>query len=78
MRRFIITLIGACMTLSILAATPRLTRTQLKQVQMTKDHKLQPSTAAGERNSLSLQQVLKQRNLTLDDNKLTSAAPSHW
>ena len=76
MRRFIITLIGACMTLSILAATPRLTRTQLKQVQMTKDHKLQPSTAAGERNSLSLQQVLKQRNLTLDDNKLTSVAPS--
>ena len=76
MRRFIITLIGACMTLSILAATPRLTRSQLKQVQMTKDHKLQPSTAAGEHNSLSLKQVLKQRNLTLDDNKLTSAAPS--
>ena len=64
------------MTLSILAATPRLTRSQLKQVQMTKDHKVQPSTEAGRNNSLSLQQVLKQRNLTLDDNKLTSAAPS--
>lgn len=76
MRRFIITLIGASMTLSILATTPRLTRSQLKQVQMTKDHKVQPSTAAGGHNTLSLQQVLKQRNLTLDDNKLTNAAPS--
>ena len=76
MRRFILTLICASMTLSILAGTPRLTRSQLKQATAIKDQSVKPSQVAGRDKSLSLQQVLKERHLTLDDNKLNSKATS--
>ena len=64
------------MTLSILAGTPRLTRSQLKQATAIKDQSVKPSQVAGRDKSLSLQQVLKERHLTLDDNKLNSKATS--
>ena len=76
MRRFILTLICASMTLSILAGTPRLTRSQLKQATANKDQLVKPSQVAGRDKSLSLQQVLKEHHLTLDDNKLNSKATS--
>ena len=76
MRRIILTLICASMTLSILAGTPRLTRSQLKQATAIKDQSVKPSQVAGRDKSLSLQQVLKERHLTLDDNKLNSKATS--
>lgn len=77
MRRIILTLICASMTLSILAGTPRLTRSQLKQATAIKDQSVKPSQVAGRDKSLSLQQVLKERHLTLDDNKLNSKATSN-
>lgn len=77
MRRIILTLICACMTLSILAGTPRLTRSQLKQATAIKDQSVKPSQVVGRDKSLSLQQVLKERHLTLDDNKLNSKATSN-
>lgn len=76
MKQFMLTLIFVSIALCGMAQAPRLTRSQLKQMPLVKDHTVEVSATVAKDKPLSLQQVMKERNLTLDDNMLNSKAPS--
>ena len=76
MKQFMLTFITAAIALCAVAQAPRLTRAQLLQTPPVKDHTVAPSASPAKDKPLSLQQVMKERNLTLDDNKLNTKAPS--
>ncbi len=73
MRLFIITLLCSCMALCTLAETPRLTRSQLKQATIINDRQAKsPANEVKQTKPLSLQRVLKERNLSLNDNRINA------
>lgn len=75
MKRNIFTIMCALLVLSTLAETPRLNRGQLRQSVTSKSKTVATtSSTAGKNNAKTLQQVLKERNLTLNDNRLNSKA----
>ena len=70
MRQFIITLLCFCLALFTLAQAPRLTRSQLKHATITDGRQpLSPASEVKQAKPLSLQRVLKDRSLSLNDNK---------
>lgn len=72
MNRILSILMCACLVLVSKAGEPQLSRSQLKHASITKEQISMPVTATGQEKSISLQQVLKERHLTLNDNKLRS------
>lgn len=70
MKRIIFSLMCVGMALCLLAGTPRLTRSQLKRTPLTKDQTIKLSVTPGKEKPLTLKQVLKERQLTMDDNRL--------
>lgn len=78
MKRNIFLILCATLMLHALADTPRLSRAQLQQAAISKSRPVSPSSSAdGQGKPVTLQQLLKERNLTLNDNKLMTKAPRH-
>ena len=75
MNRILSFLVCAGLMLAAMAGEPQLSRSQLKNAAIIKDNISMPATAAGQEKPLSLQQVLKERHITLNDNKLRQKAP---
>ena len=60
MKQFMLTLIFVSIALCGMAQAPRLTRSQLKQMPVVKDHTVKFSATAAKDKPLSLQQVMKE------------------
>ena len=73
MKRIIFTILCALLVLCTLAETPRLNRDQIRRSVTSKSKTVATaSSTAGKDKPKTLQQVLKERNLTLNDNRLNS------
>lgn len=75
MKRSIFLFLFASMALFLLASTPQVNRSQLKHAAVVKDKTFHALLDDGQDNAVSLQQALKERNLTLDDNKFNRGTP---
>lgn len=73
MRKYLFLILCAIFALSAMADDPPISRNQLKKALVSRTQNVKPSAGAGA--SVSLQQVMRERNLTLDDNRLTKKAP---
>ena len=75
MNRIISFLLCAGLVLAAMAGEPQLSRSQLKHASITKEQIPASATVTGQEKPISLQQVLKERHLTLNDNRLNQKAP---
>lgn len=76
MKRFVLfSLMSVGIAWYLLAGNQQLDRSQLKSCPVAKSQDFQVATTNGKGMPVSLQQVMRERHLTLDDNKINSNAP---
>ena len=76
MKHLLFIIISACVAMGLVAQNPRLSRSQLTQAPMTKESPEALSLTPSKGTPLSLTQVLKERNLSLGDNRIAAKAKS--
>lgn len=75
MMKYFFTLLFSFLTISVMAETPRLSRNDLGQVTIIRDHVSDVSSMSDPKSAQSLQQFMRERNLTLSDNLLNKRSP---
>ena len=75
MKNLLLTIVCACMALALMAAAPKPDVATSRQALKSKSAVASPSSRVEKVSSKSLHQFMRERNLTLNDNRLTKKAP---